>query len=242
GIHADLRQFNARAACCSPIVCLHCLPHTMSRNDSGTESRKQVIFRLRNKRQQPRIVHEGLSPCPDRTLLGGWREYEAGNDPFARSRHHLLNMWDNWDGMQEVVARESHTGWSTWRYRARRPAECSRARRHRHSDTCLLWYTWALGSVPQGPGRHSERGTPLRGCSRASYRKPSSESPRRRATLLESPPAFAEGPASLGRLLRDALPRHGSSVLRVPRTADALRLCRCGLGARYSVVSRQVLS
>mmetsp|Transcript_8485 Transcript_8485/g.22225 ORF Transcript_8485/g.22225 Transcript_8485/m.22225 type:complete len:404 (-) Transcript_8485:329-1540(-) len=89
------------------LICLHCLPHTMSRNDSGTESRKQVIFRLRNKRQQPRIVHEGLSPCPDRTLLGGWREYEAGNDPFARSRHHLLNMWDNWDGMQEVVARES---------------------------------------------------------------------------------------------------------------------------------------
>ena len=33
------------------LICLHGLPHSMSRNDNGTETRKQVIFRLRNKRQ-----------------------------------------------------------------------------------------------------------------------------------------------------------------------------------------------
>ena len=88
------------------LLCVHGLPHSMSRNDNGVETRKQVIFRLRNKRQQPQVVCNGLTSCPDRAIGGGWIKFEDGNDPFARAKHHLKNQWDNWEGMQDIVAQE----------------------------------------------------------------------------------------------------------------------------------------
>ncbi|MEM7080060.1 MAG: hypothetical protein AAF513_15670 [Pseudomonadota bacterium] len=83
------------------------MPHTGTRNEFGTESRKNMIFRIRNKKRQPNIVVTGVSDHPDRGMFGEWLEFEPGNDPWARSKHALSQMWNEWDGMQEVVARES---------------------------------------------------------------------------------------------------------------------------------------
>ncbi len=82
------------------------LPHTRTRNAIGAESRKNIIFRLRNKRRQPNIVVTGRSDHPDRGDLGEWLEFEPGNDPWARSKYALTHMWDEWEGMQQVVADE----------------------------------------------------------------------------------------------------------------------------------------
>ncbi len=35
--------------------------------------------------------------------MGEWLEYEEGNNPWERSKHHLCNMWDEWEGMQHIV-------------------------------------------------------------------------------------------------------------------------------------------
>ena len=35
--------------------------------------------------------------------MGEWLEYEEGNTPWERSKHHLCNMWDEWEGMQHIV-------------------------------------------------------------------------------------------------------------------------------------------
>lgn len=83
------------------------MPHTGTRNEFGTESRKNMIFRIRNKKRQPGKVVTGVSDHPDRGMMGEWLEYEDGNDPFARSKHALTHMWEEWDGMQEVVTTET---------------------------------------------------------------------------------------------------------------------------------------
>ncbi len=80
--------------------------HSGSRNDHGTESRKSIIFRIRNKRRQPGIVVNGVSDHPDRGQLGEWLEFEPGNDPWARSKHALCHQWEEWEGMQAIVAAE----------------------------------------------------------------------------------------------------------------------------------------
>jgi hypothetical protein len=36
--------------------------------------------------------------------MGEWLDFEEGNDPWARSKHHMCNMWDAWEGMAETVA------------------------------------------------------------------------------------------------------------------------------------------
>ncbi len=82
------------------------MPHTGTRNEFGTESRKNMIFRIRNKKRQPNVVVTGVSDHPDRGMMGQWLEFEPGNDPWARSKHALINMWDEWEGMQEIVATE----------------------------------------------------------------------------------------------------------------------------------------
>ena len=79
-------------------------PHSASFNVTGSESRKQVIFRIRNKNRQPGVVVTGRSDHPDRGWQGEFLDYEPGNDPWARSKHAMCNMWDEWEGMREVVA------------------------------------------------------------------------------------------------------------------------------------------
>ncbi len=78
--------------------------HSGSRNELGTESRKNIIFRIRNKRRQPNKVLTGISDHPDRGWRGEWLEYEPGNNPWQRSKDALCDMWDEWEGMREVVA------------------------------------------------------------------------------------------------------------------------------------------
>ena len=82
------------------------IPHSGTRNEHGAESRKNIIFRIRNKRRQPDKVANGVSDHPDRGQMGEWLEYEEGNDPWERSKHALCNMWHEWEGMAEIVAEE----------------------------------------------------------------------------------------------------------------------------------------
>lgn len=87
------------------------IPHSATRNENGTESRKNIIFRVRNKKRQPNIVadNSGVTDHPDRAFNGGWLEFEEGNNPWERSKLAMCNMWDEWDGMQDVVAEERAT-------------------------------------------------------------------------------------------------------------------------------------
>jgi hypothetical protein len=85
-------------------VTVYQIPHSGTRNENGTESRKNIIFRIRNKNQQPNIVVNGVTDHPDRGQMGEWLDFEEGNDPWERSKHHMCNMWDNWEGMQDVAA------------------------------------------------------------------------------------------------------------------------------------------
>ena len=80
------------------------MPHSGTRNELGAESRKNVIFRIRNKKRQPDKLVNGVSDHPDRGQRGEWLEYEDGNNPWERSKDALCNQWDEWQGMQEVVA------------------------------------------------------------------------------------------------------------------------------------------
>lgn len=80
------------------------MPHSGTRNENGTEVRKNVIFRIRNKKRQPNKMVNGISDHPDRGQRGEWLEYEAGNNPWERSKDALCNQWDEWEGLDEVVA------------------------------------------------------------------------------------------------------------------------------------------
>ena len=68
-----------------------------------------MIFRIRNKSRQPDKVVTGVSDHPDRGQFGEWLDYEPGNDPWQRSKHALTHMWDEWEGMQDIVAAEQPT-------------------------------------------------------------------------------------------------------------------------------------
>jgi hypothetical protein len=78
--------------------------HSGSRNERGTESRKNIIFRIRNKSRQPGQVLTGISDHPDRGWSGEWLEYEPGNNPWERSKNALCDQWAEWEGMTEAVA------------------------------------------------------------------------------------------------------------------------------------------
>jgi hypothetical protein len=65
-----------------------------------------MIFRIRNKNRQPNVMVNGISDHPDRGQRGEWLEFEEGNDPWERSKYAMCNMWDEWQGMQEVVAEQ----------------------------------------------------------------------------------------------------------------------------------------
>jgi hypothetical protein len=89
-------------------IAMYHIPHSGSRNENGTESRKNIIFRIRNKKRQPGKVLTGLSDHPDRGWEGEFYGYEPGNDPWERSKFAMCNMWDEWEGMQSIV-REMQT-------------------------------------------------------------------------------------------------------------------------------------
>ncbi|NKC00083.1 MAG: hypothetical protein GKR90_16520 [Pseudomonadales bacterium] len=88
-------------------ITLFQMPHTGTRNEYGTESRKNMIFRIRNKARQPNVVVTGVSDHPDRGQMGEWLDFEPGNDPWQKSKHALTNMWTEWEGMQDIVAQET---------------------------------------------------------------------------------------------------------------------------------------
>ena len=87
-------------------ITMYHIPHSGTRNELGSESRKNMIFRIRNKKRQPDKVHNGITDHPDRGPSGAWLEYEDGNNPWERSKFAMCNMWDEWEGMKEVVADE----------------------------------------------------------------------------------------------------------------------------------------
>jgi hypothetical protein len=85
-------------------IAMYHIPHSGTRNEHGTESRKNIIFRIRAKKRQPDKLVNGVSDHPDRGQMGEWLDYEEGNNPSERSNHAMCNMWHEWDGMKEVVA------------------------------------------------------------------------------------------------------------------------------------------
>ena len=87
-------------------ITVYQIPHSGTRNELGTESRKNIIFRIRNKSRQPDKLVNGISDHPDRGQMGEWLEFEDGNDPWERSKHAMCNTWDEWEGMREIVAEE----------------------------------------------------------------------------------------------------------------------------------------
>ena len=89
-------------------ITLYHIPHSGSRNENGSESRKNIIFRIRNKRRQPNIQVNGVSDHPDRGQMGEWLEFEDGNDPWERSKNAMCDMWAEWEGMKEIV--QAHQG------------------------------------------------------------------------------------------------------------------------------------
>ncbi len=82
------------------------MPHSGSRNENGPESRKNIIFRIRNKKRQPNIPVNGVSDHPDRGQRGEWLTFEEGNNPWERSKDAQCDMWDEWEGMKDIVAAE----------------------------------------------------------------------------------------------------------------------------------------
>ena len=53
------------------------------------------------------LMRIGVSDHPDRGQMGEWLDYEEGNDPWERSKLAMCNMWDEWEGLQEVIKEES---------------------------------------------------------------------------------------------------------------------------------------
>ena len=88
-------------------ITMYHIPHSGTRNEHGTESRKNIIFRIRHKKRQPNKRVNGVSDHPDRGQMGEWLSYEKGNDPWQRSKYAMCNMWHEWDGMREVVAEQA---------------------------------------------------------------------------------------------------------------------------------------
>ena len=85
-------------------IAMYHIPHSGTQNRFGSESRKNIIFRIRNKKRQPNVVVNGATDHPDRGMRGEWLEFESGNDPWERSKYAMCHMWDEWEGMQEIVA------------------------------------------------------------------------------------------------------------------------------------------
>jgi len=97
-------------------------PHTATRNENGTESRKNIIFRIRCKAHNPNIIVTGVTDHIDRGQWGEWidpsKPFHAIQnpvstsaktdwiDPFERSKYLLCHPWTVWSGMRDVVREE----------------------------------------------------------------------------------------------------------------------------------------
>ena len=84
-------------------IAMYHIPHSGTRNENSSESRKNIIFRIRNKKRQPNVVVNGISDHPDRGQSGEWLKFEEGNDPWERSKYAMCHMWHEWEGMQALV-------------------------------------------------------------------------------------------------------------------------------------------
>ena len=84
-------------------ITVYQVPHSGTRNELGTETRKTIIFRIRNKSRQPDKMVNGITDHADRGQRGEWIEYEEGNNPWERSKHAMCNMWHEWEGMHDLV-------------------------------------------------------------------------------------------------------------------------------------------
>tara|TARA_Y100001934_G_C12201937_1_gene701656 strand:- start:627 stop:1025 length:399 start_codon:yes stop_codon:yes gene_type:complete len=87
-------------------IAMYHIPHSGSRNENGNSSRKSPIFALVNKKRHPNHKVEGHSDHPDRYWDGGFYDFPDGNAQYERSKFAMLNMYHEWDGMQEIVAQE----------------------------------------------------------------------------------------------------------------------------------------
>ncbi len=97
-------------------------PHTATRNENGTESRKNIIFRIRCTAHNPNIIVTGVTDHIDRGQWGEWidpsKPFHAIQnpvstsaktewiDPFERSKYLLCHPWTVWSGMRDVVREE----------------------------------------------------------------------------------------------------------------------------------------
>ena len=84
-------------------ICMWHLPHSASRNERGTEPRATAVFRLRNKRRQPRKLVAGNSDHPDRGWDGEYLPTKPGATPWEDAIDALCDCWSEWDGMKETV-------------------------------------------------------------------------------------------------------------------------------------------
>ena len=57
--------------------------HTGTRNEHGTESRKNIIYRIRAKAHNPHVVVTGVSDHLDRGQWGEWIDPQKEFDPFT---------------------------------------------------------------------------------------------------------------------------------------------------------------
>ena len=87
-------------------IAMYHIPHGGTRNENGKSARKSPIFALVNKKRAPHHTIVGNSDHPDRLWDGGFIDYPDGNAQYDRSKFALLNMYHEWDGMQEVVTSE----------------------------------------------------------------------------------------------------------------------------------------
>ena len=72
------------SVCCTAVTVFHS-PHTSSRNVVGTESRKNIIFRIRAREHNPYCPQpvNGVSDHPDRGQTGQWLDYPQ-DAPYVR--------------------------------------------------------------------------------------------------------------------------------------------------------------
>ena len=87
-------------------ITMYHIPHSGTRNEHGTESRKGIIFRIRNKKRQAgqggERRHGSPGPRPDGRMAG----LRGRQQSLERSKDAMCDMWDEWEGMGEIVAEQ----------------------------------------------------------------------------------------------------------------------------------------
>ena len=106
-------------------ITVYHMPHTGTQNYNGTESRKNIIFRIRAKAHNPLVIPTGVTDHPDRGQTGSFLDptkpyhpYEnpidfeylkSGKmkwfDQYERSKYLLCHPWEVWPGMKDIIAK-----------------------------------------------------------------------------------------------------------------------------------------